>query len=254
MGERRFFVGGNWKMNGSRLSIDEIIRFLNEKAVANPLTDVVVCPPTCYLQYVRRRLDARIEVAAQNCYKVASGPYTGEVSPAMIKDVGCTWVQLGHSERRTIFGESDALTAEKTAHALSAGLNVMLCVGETLEERKTGRTDDACFRQLSAVRDEVGGAPTDWTRIVIAYEPTWAIGTGRTATPRQAQEVLASLRGWVAKNAGDAAVAGAVRILYTGSVSAGNCRELAEQPDVDGFIVGGASLKPDFLDIINARS
>lgn len=235
-------------MNGNKASIDGIIKFLNEGGL-NPNTEVVVSPPALYLEYVRSKLNAQIGVAAQNCYKVEKGAFTGDISPAMIQDVGCHWVILGHSERRNVFGESDQLIGEKVAHALASGLKVIPCFGEKLEEREAGKTFDVVFSQLKAIASNVN----DWSRVVLAYEPVWAIGTGRTATPEQAQEVHAALRKWLTENV-SAEVANSVRILYGGSVTAANCRELAGKPDIDGFLVGGASLKPDFIQIINARS
>lgn len=235
-------------MNGNKASIDGIIKFLNEGGL-NPNTEVVVSPPALYLEYVRSKLNAQIGVAAQNCYKVEKGAFTGDISPAMIQDVGCHWVILGHSERRNVFGESDQLIGEKVAHALASGLKVIPCFGEKLEEREAGKTFDVVFSQLKAIASNV----SDWSQVVLAYEPVWAIGTGRTATPEQAQEVHAALRKWLTENV-SAEVANCVRILYGGSVTAANCRELAGKPDIDGFLVGGASLKPDFIQIINARS
>jgi len=248
MADRKFFVGGNWKMNGNKASIDGIIKFLNEGGI-NPNTEVVVSPSPCYLEYVRSKLNPAIGVAAQNCYKVEKGAFTGDISPAMIKDCGCEWVILGHSERRNVFGESDQLVGEKVAHALESGLKLIPCIGEKIEEREAGQTEAVVFRQMEAIKANV----SDWSRIVLAYEPVWAIGTGKVATPDQAQEVHAALRKWLADNV-SADVAAKTRILYGGSVSAGNCRELATKPDIDGFLVGGASLKPDFNQIINARS
>ncbi|XP_071805093.1 triosephosphate isomerase-like [Asterias amurensis] len=244
---RDFFVGGNWKMNGSKASIDEILHFLKEAEVPEN-TDVVVSPPAVYLSYVQERLPAKISTAAQNCYKVDKGAFTGEISPAMLLDLGLSWVILGHSERRHKFGETDELIGEKVKHALSKGLKVIACIGETLEQRQQGQTTDVVFHQTKAIADNV----TDWDQVVIAYEPVWAIGTGVTATPEQAQEVHAQLRTWLADNT-SAAVAKKTRIIYGGSVGANNCQELATKPDVDGFLVGGASLKPDFVKIINAR-
>jgi triosephosphate isomerase len=248
--QRKFFVGGNWKMNGSKASIDDLVKMLNEKGL-NPNTELVVSPPALYLSYVREKLDKTIGVAAQNCYKVEKGAFTGEISPAMIKDVGCGWVILGHSERRHILGESDALIGEKVAHALASGLHLIPCIGEKLEEREANKTEEVCFRQMKAIADNIKNI-ADWERVVIAYEPVWAIGTGKVATPAQAQEAHHSVRGWIETNV-SADVAKHVRILYGGSVTADNCAELARQPDVDGFLVGGASLKPEFINIINAR-
>ena len=243
---RKFFVGGNWKMNGNKESIDKIIEFLTAGPL-DPNCEVVVGCPAIYMDYVRSKLPAVIGVAAQNCYKAEKGAFTGETSAAMIKDVGCEWAILGHSERRNVFGESDQLIGEKVAFALQSGLKVIPCIGELLEEREAGKTTEVCFRQLKAIADNV----SDWSRVVIAYEPVWAIGTGKTATPEQAQEVHSQLRTWLAENV-NAQVAESTRILYGGSVTAANCRELAACPDIDGSLVGGASLKPEFVQIINA--
>merc|ERR1712117_896737 len=155
---------------------------------------------------------------------------------------------LGHSERRHVFGETDELIGEKVAFALEQGLNIIPCIGEKLEERQAGKTNDVCFKQLKAIADKV----SDWSKVVIAYEPVWAIGTGKTATPEQAQEVHELLRKWISANI-SAEVAASIRIIYGGSVTGGNCKELAKKPDIDGFLVGGASLKPEFVEIINAR-
>jgi len=247
---RKFFVGGNWKMNGTKASIDELVKMLNEKGL-NPNTEVVVGPPAVYLSYVRERLNKQIGVAAQNCYKVEKGAFTGDISTAMIKDVGCEWVILGHSERRHVFGESNQLIGEKVGFALGSGLRLIPCIGEKLEEREANKTEEVCFSQMQAIAANIKNV-ADWSRVVIAYEPVWAIGTGKVATPAQAQEAHHSVRGWIEKHVGPD-VAKSVRILYGGSVTAENCKELASQPDVDGFLVGGASLKPEFINIINAR-
>jgi len=244
---RKFFVGGNWKLNGDKKSIDEIIAFLAAGPL-DPNTEVVVAPPHCYLEYTQSKAPKGVQVSAQNCYKVAKGAFTGEISPAMISDLGVGWVILGHSERRNVFGESDELIAEKVEHALASGLQVIPCIGEKLEEREAGKTTDVVFKQMDAIKSKV----SDWSKVVIAYEPVWAIGTGKVATPQQAQEVHAQLRQWFKDNV-SAEVADSVCIIYGGSVSAGNCKELAKEADIDGFLVGGASLKPDFVQIINAR-
>lgn len=247
MSGRKFFVGGNWKMNGSKESIDGIIDFMNKGDIPDNV-DVICAPPTCYLSYVKANITPKAHVSAQNCYKVAKGAFTGEISPAMIKDLGLSWVILGHSERRHVFGESDELIAEKTQHALQEGVGVILCIGEKLDEREGGKTKDVCFRQLQAVQDK----GIDWANVVIAYEPVWAIGTGKTASPDQAQEAHVWCRDWL-KEKVSADVANKTRIIYGGSVTADTCKELGSKPDVDGFLVGGASLKPDFITIIRAR-
>ncbi|CAD6192201.1 unnamed protein product [Caenorhabditis auriculariae] len=245
---RKFFVGGNWKMNGDIPSIDGIVAFLNQSG-ANDAVDIVVAPPAPYLSYVKSQVKNNIKVAAQNCYKVPKGAFTGEISPAMIKDLGLEWVVLGHSERRHVFGESDELIADKTIHALESGISVIFCIGEKLEEREAGHTKDVNFRQLQAILDK----KVDFTNIVIAYEPVWAIGTGKTASPEQAQEVHEWIRQFLREKV-SSEVADKTRIIYGGSVTADNAAELAKKNDIDGFLVGGASLKPDFVKIINARS
>jgi triosephosphate isomerase len=243
---RKFFVGGNWKMNGDKAAIDGIVKFLKEGPL-DKNAEVVVAVPAPYLDHVRRSLPSEIGVAAQNCYKAEKGAFTGEISPGMIKDVGCEWVLLGHSERRHVLGETDQLVGEKVKFCLASGLKILPCIGEKLEEREAGKTEEVCFRQLKVIADNVD----DWTKVVLAYEPVWAIGTGKTATPEQAQEVHKAIRKWIAENV-SAEVAEGLRILYGGSVSSSNCRALAACPDIDGSLVGGASLKPDFVQIINA--
>ena len=249
MSSRKFFVGGNWKMNNLKKDNEKLIELLNNSNINHDTTEVLVGPPALYVDFVRQKLNAKFHVAAQNCYKVEKGAFTGDISPAMIKDVGANYVILGHSERRNVFGESDQLIGEKVKHALESGLNVLPCIGEKLEEREAGKTEEVVFRQLKHIAENIN----DWSRVVIAYEPVWAIGTGRTATPQQAQEVHAQLRKWLTENVSKQ-VSDSTRILYGGSVTGGNAKELASQPDIDGFLVGGASLKPEFIDICNARS
>jgi len=245
---RKFFVGGNFKMNGSVESIKKIIEGLNA-ANLDPNTEVVIAPPALYLLSALALAKPNIQIAAQNCYTAPSGAFTGEISATQLVDAKIPWVILGHSERRTLFGDTDELVAEKTKAALAAGLSVILCVGETLQEREAGTTLAVVERQLAAVAQKVA----DWSKIVIAYEPVWAIGTGKVATCQQAQDVHKDTRAWVAKNISQE-TAKTIRIIYGGSVNAGNCKESAAQADVDGFLVGGASLKPEFVDIVNAQA
>lgn len=247
-GNRKFFVGGNWKMNGNKKSIDEIVEFMNKGPLSSS-TDVVVAPPACYLQYSREKLGENVHVAAQNCYTEASGAFTGEISPLMLIDLGVTWVITGHSERRHVLGESDELVAKKTRFVLDKGLGVIPCIGEKLEEREANQTTDVVNRQLKAIADNI----QDWSKVVLAYEPVWAIGTGKTATPEQAQEVHQQIRAWLASNVSQD-VAQNTRIIYGGSVKGSNAKDLAQKPDIDGFLVGGASLKPEFVEIINSSS
>lgn len=234
-------------MNGTKKEIDGIVDFLNNGPLDSS-TEIVCGAPQCYVDYARQKLPPNIGVAAQNCYKTAKGAFTGEISPAMIKDLGCEWVILGHSERRNVFGESDELIADKCVHALESGLKIIACIGEKLDEREAGQTEAVVYRQTKAIADKI----KSWENVVLAYEPVWAIGTGKTATPAQAQEVHAQLRDWLRKNVSED-VANKTRIQYGGSVTAANCKELAKCPDIDGFLVGGASLKPEFVEIVNAK-
>ncbi|KAI7867290.1 triosephosphate isomerase [Spinellus fusiger] len=245
---RNFFVGGNWKMNGSLTQVKALVKQLNEYAIPTG-TEVVVSPPSIYVDRVRQELKSEIGVAAQNSYVKASGAYTGEISPEQLKDLGIEWVILGHSERREYFKESDEFVGEKTAHALAAGVNVIACIGEKLEERESNQTTEVVTRQLKGVADKI----KDWTHVVVAYEPVWAIGTGKVASPEQAQEVHSVLRKWLAENVSKD-VADKTRIIYGGSVSGANAVELAKKEDIDGFLVGGASLKPEFSTIVAARA
>lgn len=247
---RQFFVGGNFKMNpATQEQKRSLVKVLNE-ATIDPSVEVVLAPPAIYLLTLKEILRKDIKIAAQNCYVKASGAFTGEISPAQLVDADIPYVVLGHSERRTLFHETSALVAQKTRVAIDTGLSVILCVGETLEEREAGRTAQVVEEQLKPVIELL--TPKDWSKVVIAYEPVWAIGTGKVATSAQAQEAHANIRSFLGK-AVSAAVAESTRIIYGGSVTASNCKELATQPDVDGFLVGGASLKPEFVDIINAK-
>jgi len=242
---RQFFVGGNWKMNATRSQIDTLANTLNSIPFDVSKIEVVAAPISLHLDYVRSKLDKKIGVAAQNCHAKSSGAYTGEISAEQLQDFGINWVILGHSERRSLFHESSELIAEKTQHALAVGLKVILCCGESEQEREAGNTTEVVFAQLQAV----SGLVKDWANIVIAYEPVWAIGTGKVATPEQAQEVHAQIRGWLKKHVSDQA-ATSTRIIYGGSVNGANSSSLSMQTDIDGFLVGGASLKPEFKDIV----
>lgn len=218
---RTFFVGGNWKMNGTLESSAALVQTL-KTAQLDKSTEVVVAPPALHLIPVRDALaGSAVAVSAQNAYHKASGAFTGEVSVSMLKDASIPWVILGHSERRTLFGEADANVAEKTAAALDAGLAVIACVGETLEQREANETVSVVVRQLDAIAAQV----SDWSKIVVAYEPVWAIGTGKVATAQQAQDVHAAIRNWASQKLG-AEPAAALRIIYGGSVAAKNCKEL----------------------------
>ncbi|QHO46430.1 hypothetical protein HN51_015956 [Arachis hypogaea] len=248
-GTGKFFVGGNWKCNGTKDSISKLVSDLNSAKLEADV-DVVVAPPFVYIDQVKGSITDRIEISAQNSWVGKGGAFTGEISVEQLKDLGCKWVILGHSERRHIIGEKDDFIGKKAAYALSEGLGVIACIGELLEEREAGKTFDVCYQQLKAFADAV----PSWDNIVIAYEPVWAIGTGKVATPQQAQEVHVAVRDWL-KNNVSAEVASKIRIIYGGSVNGGNCAELAKQEDIDGFLVGGASLKgPEFATIVNSAT
>jgi triosephosphate isomerase (TIM) len=239
---RRPIVAGNWKMHGSRSANQSLLAELETCLEDEWPIDIVVFPPYVYISEAVRVLeDGPILVGAQDVCAENGGAFTGQVSAPMLKDVGCAYVLVGHSERRRLNHEDDALVARKFVAALKAGLIPVLCVGETLEERELKQTEAVVGRQLDAVikLQGVGG----FSQGILAYEPVWAIGTGRTATPEQAQQVHAFLRHRVAGH--DAKIAGQLRILYGGSVKGGNAQELFAMPDVDGGLVGGASLSAD---------
>lgn len=247
---RKKLIAGNWKMNGS-LAANAALMGELLAGIGQPACDVAVCVPAVYLAQVQLLLAGQggIALGAQDVSQHESGAYTGDVSAAMLKELGARYVIVGHSERRQYQGETDAQVAVKAQRALAAGLTPIVCVGETLQEREQGETESVVSRQLSAVIQLNGERLAD---LVVAYEPVWAIGTGRTATPEQAQAVHAALRALLA--AADLQAAG-VRILYGGSMNAGNAAELLAQPDIDGGLIGGASLKArDFLKIIETAS
>jgi triosephosphate isomerase len=249
---RRPVVAGNWKMHGSRASNQVLLRELERRLNPAWPVDIVVFPPYVYLEAAVRLLGGdTIAVGAQDVCADAGGAFTGEVSASMLKDVGCRYVIVGHSERRRLYHEDDALVARKFAAVVQAGLTPVLCVGETLEEHEAHQAEAVVSRQLDAVIAMSGIASL--ASSLIAYEPVWAIGTGRTATPQQAQGVHDALRRRIA--AQDVNIASQVRILYGGSVKGGNAAELFVMPDVDGGLVGGASLSADeFLEICTAAA
>jgi len=247
---RRNFIAGNWKMNTSRASAADLADALVGRIGNLEGADLAVAPPFVYLAAVGERLrGSRIALAAQNMFCEDDGAYTGEISGAMLRDLGCRYVILGHSERRHVIGETDELISRKVTKALADGLEVILCVGELLEQRQAERTLEVVRRQVQVGLESVSKA--EMARVTVAYEPVWAIGTGVTATGDQAQEVHAMIRRLLA-DAYDAATAEAVRIQYGGSVKPDNAAELLAQPDVDGALVGGASLKADSFAAIAA--
>jgi triosephosphate isomerase len=247
------FVAGNWKMYTTSASARELASAVVKGLGAEARVTVAVCPPFPFLQTVAAALQgSRVLLGGQNLYPEKEGAFTGEVSPTMLLDIGCRYVILGHSERRHKLGESDAFINRKVKAALAAGLSVILCVGETLEEREHNQTEVVLDRQIVQGLSEVPSSAHLHERLVIAYEPVWAIGTGRNATPDQAQQAHAFLRSRLGQLFG-ATVAGQLLIQYGGSVKPDNAGSLLKQPDVDGALVGGASLNADqFLSIVRA--
>lgn len=254
---RKLFIAGNWKMNTSRTEAVSLAEAMKHRIGKVSQVDLAVCPPFVHISPVRDVLaDGPIGLGAQNMFYEDNGAYTGEISAEMLKDIGCRYVILGHSERRHVIGETDEQINRKIIKALSEGLDVIFCVGELLEEREGGRTLEVVARQvkigLEGVSKECPGGKTLPERVTIAYEPVWAIGTGKTATPHQAQEVHGMIRKLLT-DAYDTALGESLRIQYGGSVKPSNAAELLNQPDIDGALVGGASLKSDdFAAIVEA--
>ncbi len=246
---RQKMVAGNWKMNGTTNSVRELVSGI-KSGLDGSSAEVVVCPPFVYLPSVAADIaGSAIKLSAQNMCDQDVGAYTGEISGPMLKDIGCEYVILAHSERRAMYGETDEVAASKYAAALKNNLKPIFCIGETLEEREQDITEDVIARQIDAIINAEGVASL--ANAVLAYEPVWAIGTGKTATPEQAQSVHAFIRNKIAGL--DAGIAESLQILYGGSMNPGNAAELIAQPDIDGGLIGGASLKADdFLAIINA--
>ena len=246
----RKLIAGNWKMNGSLAANQALLQELLA-GIGQPVCEVVVCPPAVYLGQAQSLLAGQgvIELGAQDVSQHENGAYTGDVSASMLKDFGVRYCLCGHSERRLHQGETDVHVAIKVKRALAAGITPIVCVGETLREREEGMTEFIVKRQMSAVIHLNGHCISE---IVVAYEPVWAIGTGQTATPGQAQQVHAVLRAQIKAATSQA---DRVRILYGGSMNAANAAELLSQPDIDGGLIGGASLKaPDFLKIVGAAA
>jgi len=247
---RKYLVAGNWKMNGGTAANNELCEQIVAGASASGTAELLVCPPFPYLEATGRKLAGTpVSLGAQNVSQHASGAYTGEVSAGMLRDVGCKYVIVGHSERRAMMHETSEIVAEKFKAVLTEELTPILCVGETLEERTSGRMEEVVGAQLRAVLDATGVEA--FGSAVIAYEPVWAIGTGQTASPEQAQEAHQYIRNILAGM--DVDIADAVQILYGGSVKGDNAAGLFSMPDIDGGLIGGASLKAaEFLAIAQA--
>lgn len=248
---RKPFVAGNWKMNTTAASAESLASALVQKLGNEDRVEIAVCPPFPYLSRVGAKLaGSKIALGAQNCHPDNKGAFTGEVSPMMLVDSGCKWVIVGHSERRHLLGESDDFIRRKLMGAISAKLHAILCVGETLDQRRSNQTETIIEQQLTGSLEQLPGDQLN--RVVVAYEPVWAIGTGQTATPEQAEKAHQFIRGWLDGQFGEGG-AQATRIVYGGSVNAANAPSLFKQPNVDGGLIGGASLvADDFATIVMA--
>ena len=248
---RKVLIGGNWKSNGDlqfcKTFVPSVLNTLNFESSK---CEVVVSPTNVHIGLVKSLITNNVKVASQNVSQYPQGAYTGEVTAKMLKDLDIQWTLTGHSERRQYFGESSDIVGIKTKQALLGGLNVIACIGENLTERTENRTIEVCIAQLSQIVEKVGDLKL-WKNIVVAYEPVWAIGTGKTASPEQAQEVHFNLREWFTKNLSKE-VADETRIIYGGSVTEANAKDLIVKGDIDGFLVGGASLKPGFTTIVES--
>lgn len=250
---RKYFIAGNWKMNKTAAEATALIEAINEKAGSQNKVDVAVCPPFTALDAASKALvGSTVKLGAQNMYFEKSGAYTGEIAADMLKEFGCTYVILGHSERREYFKECNCLINKKVKAVLANGMNPILCVGEKLEEREAGKTLDIVSEQT--VKGLEGLTAAEAEKVVIAYEPVWAIGTGKTATPAMAQEVHAAIRKILADTFG-AEVAEKMQILYGGSMKPENADALLAEKDIDGGLIGGAALKADsFVALIESAS
>ena len=247
---RKYIIGGNWKCNGLMKSTMSLLEeTINKSDFDDTRVDVIVAPISMHLGLVKALINKKVKIACQNMNYQGKGAFTGETSAQQLRDFEIEWVIIGHSERRKIFGETNELVAKKIASAQAAGLKAIVCLGESLEQREAGQTNDHLMAQLEAIKDSV----KNWDDIVLAYEPIWAIGTGRTATPGMAEVTHQYIRSWLHDNISPE-VAEKTRIQYGGSVNAGNAAALILQPNIDGFLVGGASLKPDFKEIIRAAN
>jgi triosephosphate isomerase len=244
---RKLFIGGNWKSNGDLEFVKNHTAFLNTVEFEPEKVEVAVSPIFIHLPAVISSLDSRYIVSAQNVSMFDNGAYTGEISAKQLKDLGVNWTLIGHSERRQYFGENEEVIGKKVKIVLENGLNVIACIGEKLSDREAGHTMEVVSHQMKTLVASI----SDWSRVVIAYEPVWAIGTGVTATKEQAQEVHAEIRKHLASSVSEE-VAKTVRIIYGGSVTEKNANELITQNDIDGFLVGGASLKSGFKTIIES--
>lgn len=249
--KKRMLIGGNWKCNCTVAEVDKVVKLLNDGGKFPLASEVVIAVPSIHITRAMSKFRSDVSVCSEDVgVNSGFGAYTGEISAQMLKDIGVKWTLTGHSERRVGFGfpgETNEVVGKKTMVAVKAGLSVMFCIGEQLAERESGETMTVCAAQLAAASAFL--SVEDWKNVVIAYEPVWAIGTGKVATPAQAEETHAAIRSWMAANVSKD-VAKEIRIVYGGSVKGNNCKSLISCPNIDGFLVGGASLLPEFVDII----
>lgn len=252
MKNRKFLMAANWKMNLSLGDAGELLIAVKRAEIDFNLVDVLIAPPFTALSLAYELLaETDILIAGQNMHWEEGGAFTGEISPLMLKEVGCTHVILGHSERRSLFFESSAIVNKKVGAAINAELTPIVCIGEKLDEREEGKTFDIIKTQLNESLDTIRNQEKSYEELILAYEPVWAIGTGKTASPAQAQEVHSFIRNWIRENISDDACQD-IRILYGGSVKPNNIKELMAQPDIDGALIGGASLNADaFISIVH---
>jgi triosephosphate isomerase (TIM) len=248
----RALIGGNWKCNGTVASVQSMISTLNAAGPFSSNSEVVIAGPALHLSQMKANFRSEIATAAEDVsFAKGYGAFTGEMTADMLVDSGIKWTLTGHSERRVGFGqtgEPSNVVGVKTKNAVNKGMSVIACIGELLDDREGGRTMDVCAAQLAAIQATL--SLEDWKQVVIAYEPVWAIGTGKVATPEQAQDTHAEIRSWLSAVVSPA-VADETRIIYGGSASSANCDALYAMPDINGFLVGGASLKEEFVKIIN---
>eukprot|EP01067_Filipodium_phascolosomae_P007793 Filipodium_phascolosomae@DN63_c0_g1_i1.p1 len=250
MSARKPIVGGNWKCNGTTKKAEELVKMLNDGKWTDSAMEVVIAPVAIHIPATLKSVRKEVKLMCQNGSRTGEGAFTGEICMSQLTDFGLEWTLIGHSERRQYYGESDEIVAEKVKIAQAEDkLTLMVCIGETLAERESNKTSEVLTRQVKAFIASV----KDWDRMTVAYEPVWAIGTGKVASPQQAQEAHELIRKVIAESV-NKDVAEKLRILYGGSVTEKNCAELIALADVDGFLVGGASLKPAFMDIIEAVS
>jgi len=248
---KKFFIGGNWKCNNIFAETKNLVEnVINKLEFDDNRVEVIVAPMFLHLPYVVQSITNKVQAAAQDCSATTLGAYTGEIAPSQIQDIVVHWVIIGHSERRTKYGETNSIVAKKLRNALDSNLGIVLCVGETLEQRESEKTLDIIAAQLHVLK-EVIKHDDEYKNIVIAYEPVWAIGTGKTASPDQAEDVHKYIREHLTTG-NNKDIADNMRIIYGGSVTDQNAEELMKKPNIDGFLVGGASLKPGFAKIVES--